>query len=261
LVGFCGFLISCCLHIVTTSQFPVYLVKLLRSFGNKHFQKSRNPSKMPSTTAVIQTLSISVSLIASGGIATLSLFDVSELKSQPASRSLPSVRWLFSRGSHIFPQAAFISSIGFGYLAFANVQPGRSAAQLLRVIGSGGKFNGYLAAALLCLGIGPFTTFVMIPTNFELIEMNEQLGGVRSAKSDQGNSGQYERSANDSVSGKGEAAEFTDLSGPQSQTPIQATAADDEKMNKLLSRFSILNLTRAGLIGGGGLLGLLIALE
>ena len=58
------------------------------------------------TTHAIQTLSVSVSLLAAGGIAGLSLFDVPELQSQPADRALPQIRWLFSRGSHIFPQAS-----------------------------------------------------------------------------------------------------------------------------------------------------------
>lgn len=61
---------------------------------------------MPLSTQLIQTLSISVSLYAGGGIAALSLFDVPELQSQPADRSLPMIRFLFSRGGHIFPQAA-----------------------------------------------------------------------------------------------------------------------------------------------------------
>jgi hypothetical protein len=86
------------------------------------------------------------------------------------------------------------------------------------------------------------------------LQNDEKLGGVRSALSDQGDSGRHqsgERSANVSVSGKREAAEFTDLSRPQAQTPAQTTAADDETMRKLLSRFSIWNFARAGFIGEG----------
>ena len=63
-------------------------------------------------------MGISTSLIAAGGIAALSLFDIPELRAQPASRSLPSTRWLFSRGSHIFPTAAYICTGSFGYLAY-----------------------------------------------------------------------------------------------------------------------------------------------
>lgn len=61
---------------------------------------------MATLTQAVQVSSIATSLIAAGGIASLSLFDVPELASQPADRALPQIRWLFSRGSHIFPQAA-----------------------------------------------------------------------------------------------------------------------------------------------------------
>lgn len=161
---------------------------------------------MTSAIDLTKTLSISVAMLASGGIAALSLFDVPELQSQPASRSLPSTRWLFSRGSHIFPQAAFISSAGFAFLAYNALPMGqRTVAGLLRLASQDGKVNGYLAAAALTMSIAPWTTFVMIPTNFELIKMNEQKGGARSQASAE-KKGRYEpgeRSAKDSVYSKG----------------------------------------------------------
>nr|POE62882.1 hypothetical protein CFP56_03785 [Quercus suber] len=61
---------------------------------------------MASLTVAVQTLSITIALAASGSIAALSVFDLQELKSQPAERSLPMLRWLFSRGSHIYPPAS-----------------------------------------------------------------------------------------------------------------------------------------------------------
>lgn len=218
---------------------------------------------MPSSTGLIQALSISVSLLASGGIATLSLFDIPELQSQPASRSLPSIRWLFSRGSHIFPQAAVISSAGFAYLALNALPAGRAFTQLLRLGGNGRIVNGYLAAAALSISIGPFTSFVMVPTNFELIKMNEERAGARSEESARvaGAGRPEERSARDSVDGKGQAAEFQDLSGPQTQTGNgRTTDEEDERVRELLGRFAGLNLVRAVLIGGGGVLGLMTAL-
>ncbi|KAI1024604.1 hypothetical protein LB503_007175 [Fusarium chuoi] len=70
--------------------------------------------------STVEIISISTALMASGGIATLTFFDVPELQSQPASRSLPSIRWLFSRGSHVFPSASLLSTIGFIYSASSN---------------------------------------------------------------------------------------------------------------------------------------------
>jgi hypothetical protein len=163
--------------------------------------------KMASTEFLVKTVSVSIALLGAGGIAALSLFDVPELQSQPASRSLPSIRWLFSRGSHIFPQAAVISSAGFAYLAY-NALPVGAQSML--------KTSGYLAAAGLALSIAPFTAWIMIPTNFTLIKKNEEKGGFRSSKASKqsGSTQKGGRSALDSVRGHDEGHEFTDLSGP-----------------------------------------------
>lgn len=219
---------------------------------------------MSSTTNIAQIIGISVSLIASGGIATLSIFDTPLLQSQPASRSLPSTRWLFSRGSHIFPQAAFLSSASFAYLAYAALPlRSRGILQLLKLTSNGAKVNGYLAAAALAISIAPWTALVMIPTNFTLIKINEEKGGARSQKSGavQGGGSQAgHRSAEDSVDGKGEAEEFTDLSGPQTKTDQQTTEEDDEKVRELLGKFALLNSVRAVLMVAGGVVGLWTAL-
>lgn len=98
------------------SSFVSFLFQFLHTHTHTREQHRRDRIKpnqvtysiiiMPLSTQIIQTLSISVSLYAGGGIAALSIFDVPELQSQPADRSLPMTRWLYSRGGHIFPQAA-----------------------------------------------------------------------------------------------------------------------------------------------------------
>jgi len=135
--------------------------------------------------------------------------------------------------------------------------------QVLRVMNSNRKVNGYLAAAALSLSIGPFTSLAMIPINFQLIKMNQDHGGARSEKSAQKKSDRNSYGENnpiDSVNGKNEAAEFRDISGPQTQVDGRTTAEDDQKVRELLSRFSALNFARAVLIGGGGIVGLITAL-
>jgi hypothetical protein len=114
-------------------------------------------------------LSACTSLIGSGGILALTFFDIPILASQPASRSLPSTRWLFSRGSHVFPTAAIISSTGFASLAYASIPNEVRLFEILRT-SSDARFKvmGYLAASLLSISIAPVTSF-MIPTNFRLI--------------------------------------------------------------------------------------------
>jgi hypothetical protein len=214
---------------------------------------------MASTTTAAQVLSISVALVSAGGIGALSAFDIPELRSQPASRSLPLTRWLFSRGSHIFPQAAFISSAGFAYLA-VNALPSGQLSHILEHAVKGGKVSGYLAAAALTLAIAPFTMIAMIPTNFTLIKKNEELGGSRSQASATESGGPSDRSADDSVWGKGQAAEFTDLSDPQSKTKQDSSSQDDAEVQDLLSRFGMLNSIRAVLMSVGGVIGLWTAL-
>jgi hypothetical protein len=216
---------------------------------------------MSSFVQSCQVFAITTSLVASGGIATLSFFDVAELLSQPASRSLPSIRWLFSRGSHTFPQAAALSSASFAYLAYAALGPkDRTFIQLLNFGANSTKVNGYLGAALLAISIAPFTTFVMIPTNFALIELNEKKGGARSKRSAE-HKQPGGTSAEDSVNRKGAVEELSDLSGPISRTEHDSTKEEDNEARELLTKFYSLNLVRAVLLGAGGIVGLMTALS
>ncbi|KAJ4387866.1 hypothetical protein N0V93_008469 [Gnomoniopsis smithogilvyi] len=224
---------------------------------------------MSALTPLLQTVSISSALIAAGGIATLTLFDVPILQAQPASRSLPSTRWLFSRGSHIFPTAAFVSGAGFGVLAFQALPI--PVSRLFKAIGSqgiraiGARSGGYIIAGLLCLSIAPWTSIVMIPNNFALIKLNADKMGSRSEKSAEvlnsiSSKDSRQRTSMDSVNGKGEANQWTDLSGPQEETPVKSTAAEDKKVKEMLELFGRQNMVRAVLMGLGGVVGLWMAL-
>ncbi|OAR05679.1 hypothetical protein LLEC1_02977 [Akanthomyces lecanii] len=217
---------------------------------------------MPDFNNIVQVAAVALPLFASGGIATLSAFDVPLLQAQPASRSLPSIRWLFSRGSHVFPTAAILSGAGLLQCAYGALPATHRFTSLHSLTKMGPKTNLFLAAAGLALSIGPFTQIFMIPLNFSMIKKNEELGGFRSeramiaAKKDKTTSAPGSRSAADSVSGKGEGDEFTDLSGPQTSTARDSTPQEDAEMKERLSQFARLNTVRAILIGAGGLLGL-----
>lgn len=219
---------------------------------------------MATINSALQATSISVSLLAAGGIATLSLFDVPILRAQPASRSLPSVRWLFSRGSHIFPTAAIVSAAGFVVLAYRSM-PGSLASRTVLHLLRDTKVRGYLAAATLNIAIAPWTTLVMIPNNFELIKMNNEMGGHRSIKSSQAAEKEKvnlrQRSARDSVEGKGERIdELKDISDPQEQTLRDSSDTEDEQIKAMLTKFGSQNYVRAALTLAGGVVGLLTAL-
>ncbi|KAK2614173.1 hypothetical protein N8I77_001022 [Diaporthe amygdali] len=218
---------------------------------------------MPILNSVLQATSISISLLAAGGIATLSLFEVPILRAQPASRSLPSIRWLFSRGSHIFPTAAFVSATGFGILAYRSL-PGSLASRTVLQLLRDARVRGYLAAATLNIAIAPWTS-VMIPNNFELIQMNNNLGGHRSLASSQAaqkeNVDPKQQSARDSVEGEGEGvAEFQDVSDPQEKTARESSDSEDEQVKVKLTKFGFQNSVRALLMLSGGVVGLVTAL-
>jgi hypothetical protein len=216
-----------------------------------------------SATQTIQIFSITTALIASGGIASLSLFDIPLLQSQPASRSLPMIRWLFSRGSHIFPTAAALSTSGFAYLAYTSLpQAAMQSFSTLLEHAVKGKPALYLAAAALSISIAPITSLAMIPTNFALIKMNEELGGAHSADSAayRKKTGSKERSAEESVNNKDDVSQWTDLSVPQERTAKGSSKEQDKEVGELLDKFGKLNMLRAVAIGAGGIVGLMGAL-
>ncbi|QRC96978.1 hypothetical protein JI435_164980 [Parastagonospora nodorum SN15] len=198
---------------------------------------ARKESSIMASSRALQVLSISTALLASGGIASLSLFSIPLLKSQPASRSLPLTRWLFSRGSHIFPTAALFSSSGFAYLAYSALPPAsRSFAGLMKYAAKG-KVGLYAAAAALTISIAPFTHF-MLSTNFKLIKMNEALGGTRSAASavyreekyEQQMAGEWPRGADESVNGDDDVSQWWDWSGPQERTRRESSKSQDQEV-------------------------------
>jgi len=105
----------------------------------------------------------------------------------------------------------------------------------------------------------------MVPNNFALIKKNEEKGGSRSARAaeelEKSGMKPGQRSADDSVWSKGEGSEFTDLSGPQRQTSLASSQADDKEVQEMLAKFGRQNMVRAVLMAAGGIVGLVAALS
>jgi len=105
----------------------------------------------------------------------------------------------------------------------------------------------------------------MIPTNFTLIKKNEDKGGAKSAESAKSPNRKYapgERSAEESVDGKGDgASQWTDLSGPMEKTDLETTDEENKEVGELLEKFKWLNWGRAALMSMGGVVGLITALR
>ncbi|KAF3052610.1 hypothetical protein E8E11_010441 [Didymella keratinophila] len=216
-----------------------------------------------SATQAIQIFTISTALFTSGGIAALSAFDIPLIRSQPASRSLPTLRWLFSRGSHTAPTGIMLSSAGFAYLSYTAL-PASASRTFSTMLSHAAKGTPglYLAASVLCFSTAIFTRLAMIPTNFTLIKKNEELGGSHSVQSAayREKVGAKPRTAEQSVNGEKDVSQWTDLSDPQGRTERESTREEDEEVRGLLSNFEKLNYVRAGLMGAGGIVGLVAAL-
>lgn len=226
------------------------------------YQGKRTIKITMSATQAVEIFTISTALFTAGGIAALSAFDVPLMRSQPASRSLPMLRWLFSRGSHVAPTGIILSSSGFAYLAYAALPASARTLNSVAAHIAKGKSGLFLAASALSFSAALFTSVVMIPTNFELIKRNEDLGGSHSA-----DSAAYRRSidakhrtAEESVNGKQDVNQWTDTSDPQGETQRESSKEEDEQVDGLLTKFEMLNYVRAGLIGIGGVVGLVAAL-
>ncbi|TFL00129.1 hypothetical protein BDV98DRAFT_605573 [Pterulicium gracile] len=213
----------------------------------------------------LQVIGVSLSLIGTGMNIGFSHFAMDALKTQPASRSLPTVRWLFSRGSHTIPMIIFISSACFSVLSvLPDHRPTMSPVfRSLSHFKMGPVNVGYLGAAAFNAAIGLVTMKLMLGNNFALIEMNEKKGGARSVEAAEalGQQGQKgPMSADESISGAGQPSQFTDLSGPQPRTDMDTTPEEDKEVREMLELFTRQNLLRIGLSGVGGLLGLVTAL-
>ncbi|KAI5206801.1 hypothetical protein E4T39_02334 [Aureobasidium subglaciale] len=101
-------------------------------------------------------------------------------KPSPAS-TLPSIRFIFSRGSHFFPQAATFAAANFGYLAFY------SSTSVVKVLGMDmGTRAGFVVAAVLSMAIGPITGVMLPVCNNPLREMAELERQGRGSEVDEG---------------------------------------------------------------------------
>lgn len=95
------------------------------------------------------------------------------------------------------------------------------------------------------------------------MKINEEKGGFRSEQSAKKNKDVKpgSRSVEDSIMSMGETSQFTDLSGPQSETFEKSTAEEDRKARELLGKFGLLNWVRAALLTASGVIGVYTALS
>lgn len=177
-----------------------------------------------------QTLATTTTLLTAGTILSLSVFDSPLLAStarstksplpSPAS-TLPAIRFIFSRGSHLIPQSATVASSLYLYLWYSSPSgvSNASVTLLARLLGVQiSQRTGYLIAAVLSASIMPMTG-IMLPA------ANQRLRELAALE---------ER-------GRGE-------------------EVDREELKVMVQRFGWLNAIRGGLMALGGLVGVVTLL-
>jgi hypothetical protein len=134
---------------------------------------------MDTTTAfnTAKILGPATSLATAGAILSISFLYTPLLSSSARSQStstpspsstLPAIRFIFSRGSHFFPQAATFAAANFGYLAYHCVDG------VVQVAGwEVSRRIGLIAAGVLSAAIGPVTGIMLPVCNNALREMGE----------------------------------------------------------------------------------------
>ncbi|KEQ72931.1 hypothetical protein M436DRAFT_47218 [Aureobasidium namibiae CBS 147.97] len=127
------------------------------------------------TLTVVRILGPATSLATAGAILSISFLYTpllsssarSQSSSKPApSSTLPAIRFIFSRGSHFFPQAAVFAATNFGYLAY------HCDGGIVRIVGLElQKRTGLVMAGMLSMAIGPITGVMLPVCNNALREM------------------------------------------------------------------------------------------
>ncbi|THY23431.1 hypothetical protein D6D01_05964 [Aureobasidium pullulans] len=135
---------------------------------------------MDTTTAIsiAEIIGPTVSIATAGAIISISALYTpllsSSARSQESSKpnpasTLPAIRFIFSRGSHFFPQAAVFAAANLGFLAYHS-----PAGQVVKVLATEiTRRNGLILAAALSMAIGPITGIMLPICNNPLREMAE----------------------------------------------------------------------------------------
>jgi len=132
---------------------------------------------MDTTTALnlAKILGPATSLATAGAILSISFLYTPLLSSSARSQStskpspsstLPAIRFIFSRGSHFFPQAAVFAAANYGYLAY------HCGEGVVRIAGwEVQRKTGLVMAGALSMAIGPITGIMLPVCNNALREM------------------------------------------------------------------------------------------
>ncbi|KFY94262.1 hypothetical protein V498_03948 [Pseudogymnoascus sp. VKM F-4517 (FW-2822)] len=116
----------------------------------------------PNSARVLQTIGLTTMAILAGASASFSLYTVPRLLESPTPLLLKQFKNMFASGHKTVPTGTVVAATSLLYLAYDSRAAGSPA------------WRGYATAAVLALGIVPYTLAVMMGTNKVLLERAEE---------------------------------------------------------------------------------------
>lgn len=116
----------------------------------------------PNSARVLQTIGLTTTAILAGMSASFSLYTVPRLLESPTPLLLKQFKHMFAAGHDTVPAGTIIAATSFLYLAYDSRAAGSPA------------WRGYVTAAVLAVGIVPYTLAVMMGTNKVLLDSAEE---------------------------------------------------------------------------------------
>lgn len=116
----------------------------------------------PNTARVLQTIGLTTTAILAGASASFSLYAVPRILESPTPLLLKQFKNMYNAGHDSLPAGTVVAASSLLYLAYDSHAAGTVA------------WRGYVTAAVLAVGIVPYTIAVMLGTNNVLLGMAEE---------------------------------------------------------------------------------------
>ncbi|OBT65091.1 hypothetical protein VE03_05229 [Pseudogymnoascus sp. 23342-1-I1] len=116
----------------------------------------------PNSARVLQTIGLTTTAILAGASASFSIYTVPRLLESPTPLLLKQFKHMFAAGHDTIPAGTIVAATSLLYLAYDSRAAGSPA------------WRGYATAAVLALGIVPYTLAVMMGTNKVLLDRAEE---------------------------------------------------------------------------------------
>ncbi|KAL5349204.1 hypothetical protein ACLOAV_005492 [Pseudogymnoascus australis] len=116
----------------------------------------------PITARVLQTIGLTTTAILAGTSASFSLYAVPRILESPTPLLLKQFKHMYTAGHDSLPAGTVVAATSLLYLAYDSRTAGTAA------------WRGYVTAAVLAVGIVPYTIAVMLSTNNVLLGMAEE---------------------------------------------------------------------------------------